>query len=62
MAFSALEIFGAERCMLGSNFPVDSLYTSYDELFAAWNRLVGLCSVNEARALVGGTVAAFYRV
>jgi len=61
-ASAAVEIFGADRCMLGSNFPVDSLYTSYDQLVVAWGRLVEQCSVSESRALAGGTAAAFYRI
>ena len=59
-ATAALEIFGAERCMLGSNFPVDSLYMSYDELFVAWQKLVAQCTPDEAYQLAGGTAANFY--
>jgi len=29
----AIEIFGAERCMFGSDFPVDSLFSSYRDLW-----------------------------
>jgi len=61
-ATAALEIFGAERCMVGSNFPVDSLYTTYDQLFQAWERLAAQCSAPESVALAGGTAAAFYRI
>lgn len=59
-AVAALEIFGADRCMLGSNFPVDRLYVSYGELFSAWEELVGRCSGPEAQGLTGGTASAFY--
>lgn len=59
-ALAALEIFGADRCMLGSNYPVDSLYVSYDELFEAWEKLVAQCSPGEAEALAGRTAASFY--
>jgi predicted TIM-barrel fold metal-dependent hydrolase len=61
-AEAALEIFGARRCMLGSNFPVDRLYVSYGELFEAWESLVGACSPSEARWLAAGTAAEFYRI
>ena len=61
-ATAALEIFGADRCMLGSNFPVDSLYMTYDELFPAWEKLVAKCSPDEAVQLAGGTAARFYRL
>jgi len=59
---AALEIFGAERCMLGSNFPVDSLYVSYDEMFGAWQKLAAQCSPDQALRLAGGTAASFYRL
>jgi predicted TIM-barrel fold metal-dependent hydrolase len=31
-----LELFGAERCMFGSNFPVDSLYSTLQQLIDAY--------------------------
>lgn len=61
-AGAALEIFGAERCVLGSNFPVDKLYMSYDELISAWNGLLRCCSEMEAERLAGGTARDFYRL
>jgi len=57
---AALEIFGADRCMLGSNFPVDRLYVSYDDLFAGWQKLVAQCSPAEAVQLAGKSAADFY--
>ncbi|MBA4220932.1 MAG: amidohydrolase [Methylobacterium sp.] len=30
-----LRLFGAERCLFGSNFPIEKLWTSYAELIAA---------------------------
>lgn len=59
-AEASLELFGADRCMLGSNFPVDKLYVSYDELFSAWVTLTGRCSREEAEKLAGKTARAFY--
>lgn len=61
-AEAALEIFGPGRCMLGSNFPVDRLYVSYDELFAAWQTLVSRCSSIEAVELAGRSADRFYRL
>lgn len=61
-AMAALDIFGADRCMLGSNFPVDSLYVSYDDLFAGWQKLLAQCSPGEAMQLAGKTAADFYRL
>jgi predicted TIM-barrel fold metal-dependent hydrolase len=61
-AEAALEVFGARRCMLGSNFPVDRLYVSYDELFAAWQTLVSRCDPAEALHLAGRSAKRFYRL
>lgn len=58
----AVEIFGAGRCMLGSNFPVDSLYVSYENLFQGWQKLVSQCSPVEAVELAGQTAQRFYRI
>ncbi|MXY33839.1 MAG: amidohydrolase family protein, partial [Boseongicola sp. SB0664_bin_43] len=52
-----LEQFGAARCMFGSNFPVDSLYSDYRAIVEAYECLVP----DEARlAVFGDTAAAFY--
>lgn len=37
---TCLEQFGAERCMFGSNFPVDSLSSTYADLIAAHRNIV----------------------
>ena len=29
----AIEAFGVDRCMFASNFPVDSMYGTFDELY-----------------------------
>lgn len=37
---TCIDQFGATRCMFGSNFPVDSLGSSYDEIVQAYDELV----------------------
>ena len=52
-----LQQFGADRCMFGSNFPVDSLYSDYSTLVAAHRDIVP----DELHASVFHTTAArFY--
>jgi len=52
-----LEQFGPDRCMFGSNFPVDSLYSDYATLIAAYDAIVPA----DAKAMVfHGTAARFY--
>lgn len=54
---TCLDQFGPDRCMFGSNFPVDSLYSDYATLLAAYEEIVP-----EAMkpAVFGGTARAFY--
>jgi L-fuconolactonase len=35
----AIEVFGVDRCMFASNFPVDSMYGSFDDLYGAFNSI-----------------------
>ena len=37
---AAIEAFGADRCMLASNWPIDRLYGTYDRLVAAYREIV----------------------
>ncbi len=59
---SCIAIFGAERCMFGSNFPVDKLHASYADVWGAYEAIaVGYRSEDEAW-LFGDTARAFYRI
>ncbi len=54
---TCLAQFGATRCMFGSNFPVDSLYSNYRAIVEAFESLVP----DKAHlAVFGDTAAAFY--
>ncbi len=59
---SCIDVFGADRCMFGSNFPVDKLHASYGRIWEAFEALTaGLCEAERAR-LFGGTAREFYRI
>ena len=58
---SCLEIFGTQRCMFGSNFPVDKLHASYSKIWRAFLELTGDLSDEERDALFGGNAKTFYR-
>jgi predicted TIM-barrel fold metal-dependent hydrolase len=47
----ALAIFGVERCMFASNFPVDSVVVSLDALFSGFKQMVAGRSPHERLAL-----------
>ena len=59
--FSALlESFGAQRCMLESNSPVDAISHSYLAGWNAFKRLTHEASESERSELFSGTAAKFY--
>ena len=58
----AIEIFGAERCMFESNFPVDKVSCSYNVLWNSFKRLTAGCSADERALLFHDTAAQVYRL
>jgi L-fuconolactonase len=61
-ASTCLELFGAERCMVESNFPVEKMGIGYATLWNALKRLAAGASADEKRALFSGTAARVYRL
>ncbi len=59
---TCIELFGANRCMFESNFPVDKAMYSYRTLWNAFARLTASASGAERQALFSGTAARFYRI
>ena len=57
---AALELFGPERLMFGSDWPVSNLAGSYLEVVEALNDALGPISVTERDAIFGGTASRFY--
>jgi predicted TIM-barrel fold metal-dependent hydrolase len=58
----SLELFGAQRCMLGSNFPVDKLHRSFDTIFEAFRTLTAGLSDAEQRAIFHDNAQRIYRL
>ncbi len=59
---SALELFGPERCMYGSDWPVCELAASYEQVHGALVEALGSLSGTETAAIFGGTATRFYRL
>ena len=60
---AVLELFGAERTMFASNFPVDKLTVSYEALYAAYFSLARDLLTPEERPLVfASTAERIYRL
>lgn len=57
-----MDIFGIERCMFASNFPVDGLRVSYGRMFDDFKRMTADLSDAERRRLFHDNAAAFYRL
>ena len=59
---TTIELFGANRCMFESNFPVDRGACTYATLWNALKRLAAHCSNGEKTALFSSTAARVYRL
>jgi predicted TIM-barrel fold metal-dependent hydrolase len=57
-----IEVFGIERCMFASNFPVDGLYSDYDAIFKAFSLIVEDLKPHEQKKLFYENAAHFYRL
>jgi predicted TIM-barrel fold metal-dependent hydrolase len=62
VAKAAVKMFGAERCLFGSNFPIEKLWTSYGELVEAYFKATSRLGKDERDAIFHGTAARIYRL
>ncbi len=61
---ACIELFGADRCMFGTNWPVDAVYASYLMTVDAYRTIVadaGFDRDDQAR-LLSGNARGFYRI
>jgi predicted TIM-barrel fold metal-dependent hydrolase len=58
----AIELFGPERSMFASNFPVDKLYSSYSTLYSAFDELTSSFSRPEREQLFSKSAERIYRL
>ena len=58
----AIEVFGADRCMFESNFPVDKRGAGYVPLWNSFKLIAAGCSADEKRDLFHDTAARAYRL
>jgi predicted TIM-barrel fold metal-dependent hydrolase len=59
---TSIELFGADRCMFESNFPVQKRWCSYGVVWNAFKRLAAGASAGEKAALFAGTASRVYGV
>lgn len=55
-------IFGSDRCLFGSNFPIEKLWTSYTELVAAHRAAVSAYSPKWQLAMLHDNAARVYKL
>ena len=58
----ALAIFGVERCMFASNYPVDGLKGSWDHLYSSFKAAVAHLPPADRRKLFSGNAIRYYRI
>jgi L-fuconolactonase len=59
---TTIELFGVQRCMFESNFPVDKTAASYDTIWNAFKRITTSASADEKAALYAGVARKVYRL
>lgn len=62
VVLDAIALFGVARCMLGSNFPVDSLCASFEDIFNGFAAIVADFSEAERRQLFHDNAQRLYRM
>jgi predicted TIM-barrel fold metal-dependent hydrolase len=55
-------VFGSDRCLFGSNFPIEKLWTSYAELVAAHRAAVSTYSSKEQLAMLHDNTVSVYKL
>jgi predicted TIM-barrel fold metal-dependent hydrolase len=55
-------IFGDRRCLFGSNFPIEKLWTSYADLVDAYRKALSSYPDAAQRAILGGNAVAVYKL
>ncbi|MFI5693825.1 amidohydrolase family protein [Kribbella sp. NPDC051586] len=58
----AIEIFGPDRCLFASNFPVERPIVTYHDVWATYDGLTADLSPFEREALFAGTATRVYRI
>jgi predicted TIM-barrel fold metal-dependent hydrolase len=58
----AIALFGSERCLAASNFPVDGAFTTYDELMRTYLDVIGAHGAAAVSAVFAGNAERIYRI
>ena len=62
IAREMVAVFGAQRCLFGSNFPIEKLWTSYRDLVGAYRTALGSLSDSDRDAILRSNAMRVYRL
>jgi predicted TIM-barrel fold metal-dependent hydrolase len=62
IVLETIDIFGVDRAMFASNFPVDKIYSSFDRLYEAFFEIVSAFTADEQRKLFHDNAERIYRL
>jgi predicted TIM-barrel fold metal-dependent hydrolase len=62
LILDTIAIFGPSRCMFGSNFPIESLWTDYGTLMDVFQGSISGLSIEERRLILSKTASNLYRI
>jgi predicted TIM-barrel fold metal-dependent hydrolase len=57
-----VDVFGPDRCMFGSNFPIEKLWTTYSELVRVFLASVAQYTSAEQHRILCGVAADVYKI
>ena len=57
-----IDVFGPDRAMFGSNFPVDKLHADFATVWGAYETITAALPDEDRQRLFGDTARAFYRI
>jgi predicted TIM-barrel fold metal-dependent hydrolase len=59
---TCLEVFGPDRCVLGSNWPVDRLFSGYERIMDFYRDYLSGLSDSEQRKVCSENAVRLYRL
>ena len=62
IVLETIDIFGVERSLFGSNFPIDGLHSSFAQLFDAYREIVAGFTPAEQAAMFHDNAVRLYRL
>jgi predicted TIM-barrel fold metal-dependent hydrolase len=62
VVLGVIEVFGVERCMFASNFPVDSLCATFDEIYGGFDAITADFSVGDRQRLFHDNAIRMYAI